>query len=104
MNTTEIATRTPERALLLSDFSTNLSARRGMSDRTNDAHRGDVHGLSGDAHTLRHTVAAALPEGGTETRSTQELSRHAALAMTLSYPHQSPERRRPAAAHVHPRT
>jgi site-specific recombinase XerD len=104
MHINEIATGTPDRALLPSDFSTHLSARRAMSAPTKRMRLSDVDGLAGDVRTIRHTAAASLPMGGSDPRSTQQLLRHAATATTPSYPHLFPERRRPAAAHVDPRS
>ena len=81
MNTTEIATRTPGRALLQSEFSVHGGVQRGMSTCTNRAYLGDLVLLLEDG--FRHGDAS--------------------LATTQRYTHVSAERLRSAFQHVHPR-
>lgn len=55
-------------------------------------------------HTLRHSVAAHMLEGGADPRSVQELLGHAGLATTLKYAQQLPKARiRDAYSSAHPR-
>ena len=80
MNTTEIETRKPGRALLQSEFSVRGGVRRGMSTCTNRAYLGDLFLLLEDG--FRHGDAS--------------------LATTQRSIHVSAERVRSTFQHVHP--
>lgn len=62
-------------------------------------------GLPSDTtpHTMRHTFATDLIEGGADLRSVQELLGHASLSTTQIYTHLSPEAMKRAVAGAHPR-
>ena len=78
MNSSEIATRAPDQAFHLSDFSEHLRAERGLSGYTSRAYLGD---------------ADVVPDG----------PRHASLATTQLFTHLSAERLRAAFQQAQPR-
>jgi site-specific recombinase XerD len=94
--------RRPPEALFLNHRGGPLGAR-GIRYRIHEASM--RAGLPDDAtpHTLRHSFATHLLDGGADLRVVQELLGHADLATTQVYTHVAPARLRTVYRRAHPR-
>ncbi len=93
--------RTPD-AVFLNARGTPLG-ERGMRYRLDAAFARAGAPEGTHPHTLRHSFATHLLDGGADLRVVQELLGHASLATTQVYTHVSPARLRAAYAGAHPR-
>lgn len=89
---------TPE--LFLSRRGTGLS-RKGMWKRFREI--AALAGVEAKVHTLRHSFATHLLEGGADLRAVQELLGHADISTTQIYTHVDSEELRTYHADYHPR-
>jgi integrase/recombinase XerC len=94
--------RLPGDALFLNRFGGPLGAR-GMRQRLDTLAREAGLPLGFSPHTLRHSFATHLLDGGADLRIVQELLGHESLATTQVYTHVSPARLRSAYTASHPR-
>jgi len=107
MDITESATRTPNRALLQSEFSTYRGVLRGMSECADRAYLNDVAPFAGNASSRGrnglHPVAVHRLESGSDLRSVQANLGHPSLATTHRSTPVRAERLSSAFQEVHPR-
>jgi len=91
----------PGGPLLVTRRGTRMTARDAWTAVDRAARAAGVGKVT--PHTLRHTYATHLLEGGADLRSVQELLGHLNLATTQLYTHVSRDHLRSAYEHAHPR-
>jgi len=92
--------RRPVSALFLSRRGEGLS-RKGIWKRFREA--AELAGVDAKVHTLRHSFATHLLEGGADLRAVQELLGHADISTTQIYTHVDSDELRTYHADYHPR-
>ncbi len=90
------------RALFINAKGTRMSAD-SMRKRFERLSASAGVGAGATPHTMRHTFATELLEGGADLRSVQEMLGHASLSTTQIYTHLTPERLKAASLQAHPR-
>ncbi|HWB73047.1 MAG TPA: tyrosine recombinase XerC [Egibacteraceae bacterium] len=99
--TLAVTAASPPPAVFLTRRGTRLSARDAHGIVRLAAATAGLDGVS--PHTLRHTYATHLLEGGADLRSVQELLGHATLGTTQVYTHLSDAHLRRSYQRAHPR-
>jgi integrase/recombinase XerC len=97
----ELATEQSGAALFLSKRGTRATDHDLRAAVRRAAHTAGLSGVT--PHTLRHSYATHLLEGGADLRSVQELLGHVALSTTQIYTAVSRDHLRASYEHAHPR-
>lgn len=89
-------------ALFLNRFGNRISRQTGWNVLKHAAEAADIHSEI-SPHTLRHSFATHLLQGGADVRVVQELLGHASVTTTQIYTHVTAETLREVFAAAHPR-
>ena len=88
--------------VFIGDRGHRLARQQAWAVVRNAAQRADIRAHV-SPHTLRHSFATHLLEGGADLRIVQELLGHASISTTQLYTHVTGERLREVYARAHPR-
>lgn len=98
----QLTLKTPTDAVFLNKFGTRLNVRSVQRELQTEVSRQQL-GRHVTPHTLRHSFATSLFDGGADLRTVQSLLGHSSLSTTQIYTHLSGEKLKRTYKRSHPR-